>query len=98
MTGEHVVKQGYYRNQWSQVMENESMEEKIRARAYELWEKDGSPAGQADKYWEQARASLEGDLLAAATSPSAAAGSSASAGAPDEGKAANKGTPSSKDK
>ena len=47
------------------------------------WEKDGSPAGQADKYWERARALLEGDLLAAATSPSIAAGSSASADAPE---------------
>jgi len=79
-------------------MENESMEEKIRARAYELWEKDGSPAGQADKYWEEARASLEGDLSAAATSPSVATGSSASADAPDEGKAAEKGATSNKDK
>jgi len=72
-------------------MENESMEEKIRARAYELWEKDGSPAGQADRYWEEARASLEADLLAAATSPRvAAAGSTALPNVPDEGKAARK--------
>lgn len=79
-------------------MENESMEEKIRARAYELWEKDGSPAGQADKYWEEARASLEGDLLAVATSPSVATESSGSADVPDEGKAAKKGATSNKDK
>ena len=71
-------------------METESTEEKIRARAYELWEKDGSPAGQADRYWEEARASLEAELLAAATSPRVAAGSSTPTNVPDEGKAARK--------
>jgi hypothetical protein len=71
-------------------METESTEEKIRARAYELWEKDGSPAGQADRYWEEARASLEAELLAAATSPRVAAGSTALPNVPDEGKAARK--------
>ncbi|MDH6149513.1 MULTISPECIES: DUF2934 domain-containing protein [Paraburkholderia] len=34
-------------------MDNDSREEKIRARAYELWEKDGSPEGRADEYWEK---------------------------------------------
>jgi hypothetical protein len=71
-------------------METESTEEKIRARAYELWEKDSSPAGQADRYWEEARASLEADLLAAATSPRVAAGSTALPNVPHEGKAASK--------
>ncbi|MBC8752442.1 hypothetical protein OKW43_005704 [Paraburkholderia sp. WC7.3g] len=40
-------------------MDNISREEKIRVRAYELWEKDGSPDGRADEYWEQARAQIE---------------------------------------
>ncbi|CAB3809129.1 DUF2934 domain-containing protein [Paraburkholderia fynbosensis] len=40
-------------------MDNVSREEKIRIRAYELWEKDGSPDGRADEYWEQARAQIE---------------------------------------
>ncbi|WP_312893011.1 DUF2934 domain-containing protein [Paraburkholderia podalyriae] len=31
----------------------------MRARAFELWEKDGSPEGRADEYWEQARAQIE---------------------------------------
>jgi Protein of unknown function (DUF2934) len=39
-------------------MEHDSTEEQIRKRAYELWEKDGSPSGQADKYWEEARTSI----------------------------------------
>jgi hypothetical protein len=39
-------------------MDNVSREEKIRVRAYELWEKDGSPEGRADEYWEQARVQI----------------------------------------
>jgi hypothetical protein len=40
-------------------MDNASREEKTRVRAYELWEKDGSPAGRAEEYWEQARAQID---------------------------------------
>jgi hypothetical protein len=40
-------------------MDNVSQEDKIRVRAYELWQKDGSPEGRADEYWEQARAQIE---------------------------------------
>ncbi|CAB3795452.1 hypothetical protein LMG28614_04178 [Paraburkholderia ultramafica] len=40
-------------------MDNVSQEEKIRVRAYELWEKDGSPEGRADEYWEQARIQID---------------------------------------
>jgi hypothetical protein len=29
--------------------------ERIRERAYFLWEQDGCPDGQADEYWERAR-------------------------------------------
>jgi hypothetical protein len=46
-------------------MDNISREEKIRVRAYELWEKDGSPAGRADEYWEQARAQIDEEESAA---------------------------------
>ncbi|TCG03266.1 hypothetical protein BZM27_49805 [Paraburkholderia steynii] len=40
-------------------MDNVSREEKIRVRAYELWERDGSPEGRADEYWEQARFQID---------------------------------------
>lgn len=46
-------------------MDNVSREEKIRVRAYELWEKDGSPDGRADEYWEQARAQIDEEESAA---------------------------------
>ena len=46
-------------------MDNVSREEKIRVRAYELWEKDGSPEGRADEYWEQAQAQIDEEESAA---------------------------------
>jgi hypothetical protein len=46
-------------------MDNVSREEKIRVRAYELWEKDGSPEGRADEYWEQAQAQIDEEEYAA---------------------------------
>jgi hypothetical protein len=30
-------------------------EQRIRETAYHLWEKDGCPTGQAERYWEMAR-------------------------------------------
>jgi hypothetical protein len=42
-------------------MDNASREERIRVRAYELWEKDGKPEERADEYWERARAQIEGE-------------------------------------
>ncbi|SOE91999.1 Protein of unknown function [Burkholderia sp. D7] len=33
-------------------------EEQVFALAFYLWEQDGSPAGDSDEYWEQARAQL----------------------------------------
>jgi len=43
----------------SHMMDSTSHEEKIRVRAYELWEKDGSPEQRADEYWERAKAQVE---------------------------------------
>jgi hypothetical protein len=40
-----------------------TLEERIRHRAYELWEEAGRPPGQSEKYWQQARAELEADIL-----------------------------------
>jgi hypothetical protein len=33
---------------------DQTLEARIRTRAYELWEKDASPEGKADEYWERA--------------------------------------------
>jgi hypothetical protein len=62
-------------------MDNVSREEKIRVRAYELWEKDGSLEGCADEYWEQARAQIEEEESAA----DAGAELTQRAGCPSEG-------------
>ena len=35
------------------------MEERLRLRAYHLWEADGRPHGRSAEYWEKARALLE---------------------------------------
>lgn len=43
-------------------MNEDALDEKIRKRAYELWEKDGSPDGQADRYWDAARRQIESEL------------------------------------
>jgi len=32
-----------------------SLEERIRARAHQLWEEEGRPEGRADDHWETAR-------------------------------------------
>ncbi len=33
-------------------------EERIRARAYELWEQAGKPEGRGDEFWRQAEQAL----------------------------------------
>ena len=39
-------------------MSDMSVEERVRERAYQLWERDGSPEGHADEYWHQAWAEI----------------------------------------
>lgn len=38
---------------------NAERERRIRDRAYQLWEADGSPEGKADEYWHRARQFIE---------------------------------------
>lgn len=38
-------------------------EERIRQRAYELWEQAGCPHGQDEQYWHAAEAEFEADIL-----------------------------------
>ncbi|WP_416338932.1 DUF2934 domain-containing protein [Paraburkholderia sp. CNPSo 3076] len=33
---------------------NDQREERVRRRAYQLWEDDGAPEGRADEYWSRA--------------------------------------------
>lgn len=34
-------------------------EQRIREKAYQLWQEDGAPEGKADEYWHRARALIE---------------------------------------
>lgn len=36
----------------------DSREQKIRQRAYELWEQEGCPPGRADEYWHRAERAI----------------------------------------
>jgi hypothetical protein len=41
----------------------EAAEDRVRLRAFTLWEADGRPEGRADAHWHAARAELERDVL-----------------------------------
>jgi Protein of unknown function (DUF2934) len=43
-------------------LEAQTLEQRIRIRAYELWQQDGSMEGCADEYWQQAREMVEREL------------------------------------
>ena len=47
-------------------MDNE--EQRIRKTAYHLWEKDGCPSGQSERYWEMAR-NMAGDRESKPSAP-----------------------------
>lgn len=38
---------------------NGTMEDRVRERAYALWEKDGRPDGRSDEYWQQAQSEVD---------------------------------------
>ncbi|MFM0557378.1 DUF2934 domain-containing protein [Paraburkholderia sediminicola] len=60
-------------------MSDTTKEEKIRVRAFDLWQQDGSLEGCADEYWRQARALVEKEMAV----PDAAQTGDAEAPAPD---------------
>ncbi|WP_168788108.1 DUF2934 domain-containing protein [Paraburkholderia aromaticivorans] len=60
-------------------MSDPTIEEKIRARAYELWQRDGCLEGCADEYWHMAPALVEKEMAV----PDAAETGDADAPAPD---------------
>ena len=41
-----------------------TLEERIRVRAFELWQQDGSLEGCADEYWHMARVQVEKEMAA----------------------------------
>ena len=49
------------------------IEQRIRERAYHLWEVEGRPAGREDEYWNRAQELIQ-DELKSAYPPSASRG------------------------
>lgn len=45
------------------------MEERIRQRAYELWEDRGRPASGAEEYWYQAEREIRGESVTDTQTP-----------------------------
>ena len=43
----------------------EQYEERIRQRAYSLWEMEGRPEARADEYWHRARELIEDETRSA---------------------------------
>ena len=39
---------------------NAEQEQRIRERAYQLWQADGAQEGKADEYWHRARELVDG--------------------------------------
>ncbi|SAK56855.1 hypothetical protein AWB75_02144 [Caballeronia catudaia] len=42
-------------------MDEQKELDRIRRRAYEIWEREGSPEGRAEEFWQQALTSLEAE-------------------------------------
>jgi hypothetical protein len=40
---------------------NEDREQRIRERAYSLWDEAGRPEGRAEEFWERARGLIEAE-------------------------------------
>jgi len=49
------------------VDRDSDLQVKIRARAHEIWEHEGRPAGRAELHWEQARREIEFESARAKT-------------------------------
>jgi hypothetical protein len=45
------------------MQQHNPMEDRVRLRAYELWQKDGSPDGGAEYYWHRAEQDITQDEM-----------------------------------
>ena len=54
-------------------MDEQKEQDRIRRRAYEIWEREGSPGGRAEEFWEQAIASISAEGAQAVNPGNAAA-------------------------
>lgn len=42
-------------------MDDQKEQDRIRRRAYEIWEREGSPEGRAEEFWQKAIESLDAE-------------------------------------
>lgn len=42
-------------------MDDQKEQDRIRRLAYENWEREGSPEGRAEEFWERARSSIDAE-------------------------------------
>jgi len=52
---------GENENSADQDPANQDFDERVRVRAYLMWEADGKPTGQEDLYWHRARERMEAE-------------------------------------
>jgi len=45
-------------------MVEQTLEERVRAKAHEIWESEGRPEGQQDRHWQIARQMVDDTALA----------------------------------
>jgi hypothetical protein len=57
------------------AVDNQSIEGRIRTKAYELWLADGAMEGCADEYWRQAREMIEKEVAFERTNQDPGSGS-----------------------
>lgn len=56
------------------MTDERAIEDRIRARAHEIWEREGQPEGQDLRHWDEARLEIEAEERAGAASAATASG------------------------
>lgn len=60
-------------------MDDQKEHDRIRRRAYEIWEREGSPEGRAEEFWERAETSIGAEDAQSADGGKAASGDTTAA-------------------
>lgn len=65
-------------------------EERIRKRAYEMWERDGFPEGQHNAHWQEAEAEIDAEMRSEGSASRAAGADDAASAKPKKTRAPRK--------
>ena len=52
------------------MTDEKAIEDRIRARAHEIWEREGRPEGEGLRHWDEARLEIESEERVSATADS----------------------------